>query len=378
MENAVATTNQNQPTIMVGLSIQNIVEQVRSIQELMAGVMKIDQHYGVIPGTGGKPTLLKPGAEKLCLMFQLAPEFQIDQTEIDGGHREYSIRCRLTHRPSGQFVAEGVGVCSTMESRYRYRKAERECPTCGRPSIIKGSEQYGGGWLCWKKKDGCGAKFLDGDESVEGQKVGRVEHPDPADYYNTAAKIAKKRAHVDATLTATAASDFFTQDVEDLPRFEQPKPAPEPEPKPKPRARRPKKASPAQEQIEKSATSIDAQNPFAVAMAMISDAGSTSQLDGMTDDLKPLANEMSDTEAREVRQLFASTRNSFTKETDEGPDEVAKRVVGQINSCGSDEELIQLEGKAMELNLPEDLQDKINRALIQAQDRLSVEGPVNG
>jgi hypothetical protein len=30
-------------------------------------------------------------------------------------------------------------------------------------------------------------------------------------------KMAKKRAHVDAILTATAASDIFTQDVEDMP-----------------------------------------------------------------------------------------------------------------------------------------------------------------
>jgi len=42
--------------------------------------------------------------------------------------------------------------------------------------------------------------------------------------------MAKKRAHVDAILTATAASDIFTQDVEDMPEVipgakkEEPKP----------------------------------------------------------------------------------------------------------------------------------------------------------
>jgi hypothetical protein len=45
----------------------------------------------------------------------------------------------------------------------------------------------------------------------------KVEHDNPADYYNTVLKMAKKRAHVDAVLTATAASDIFTQDVEDMP-----------------------------------------------------------------------------------------------------------------------------------------------------------------
>jgi hypothetical protein len=34
---------------------------------------------------------------------------------------------------------------------------------------------------------------------------------------NTVLKMAKKRAQIDLTLTATAASDVFTQDIEDMP-----------------------------------------------------------------------------------------------------------------------------------------------------------------
>ena len=33
------------------------------------------------------------------------------------------------------------------------------CPNCGKDAIIKGKEEYGGGWLCYKQKGGCGAKF---------------------------------------------------------------------------------------------------------------------------------------------------------------------------------------------------------------------------
>jgi hypothetical protein len=44
-----------------------------------------------------------------------------------------------------------------------------------------------------------------------------VEHDNPADYYNTVLKIGKKRAQVDGILTVTAASDIFTQDIEDDP-----------------------------------------------------------------------------------------------------------------------------------------------------------------
>jgi hypothetical protein len=39
----------------------------------------------------------------------------------------------------------------------------------------------------------------------------------PADVSNTVLKMAKKRGLIDAVLTVTAASDLFTQDIEDLP-----------------------------------------------------------------------------------------------------------------------------------------------------------------
>ena len=70
--------------------------------------------------------------------------------------------------------------------------------------------------MCWAKKGGCGTKFKDGDASIEQQKVGRIENEDIADVWNTVKKMAKKRAHVDVTLTVTAASDIFTQDIEDM------------------------------------------------------------------------------------------------------------------------------------------------------------------
>ena len=193
-----------------------VVKQVGMIQHVMEKVMKKDEHYGTIPGTA-KPTLLKPGAEKLSHTFRFSTEYEIKRSDLGNGHREYEIVCTLRHMPTGMFVAQGVGSCSTMESRYRYRKAEAKCPECGQPAIIKGKKQYGGGWLCWQKKGGCGAKFKDGDPAIENMDMGRVEYSDPADYYNTVLKISKKRAHVDAVLTATAASDIFTQDLEDLP-----------------------------------------------------------------------------------------------------------------------------------------------------------------
>lgn len=198
------------------MTVTEIVGHVQLIQSVMASVMKEGEHYGKIPGCGDKPALLKPGAEKLSLTFRLAPKYQIKKTDLPNNHREYEITCRLVHINTGQIFGEGVGSCSTMESKYRWRESQRKCPKCGAAAIIKGKAEYGGGWLCFQKKGGCNAKFKDGDRTIEDQTLGRVENPDIADQYNTVLKMAKKRAHVDATLTATAASDIFAQDIEDF------------------------------------------------------------------------------------------------------------------------------------------------------------------
>jgi hypothetical protein len=196
------------------LSVGDVVAHVEKIQQVMKSLMKVGEHYGVIPGTGTKPTLLKAGAEKLSFSFRLLPKFRITKTDLSNAHREYELVCELWHE-SGVFAGEGVGSCSTMESKYRYRNGAKKCPHCGKETIIKGKEEYGGGWVCFAKKGGCGAKFSDNAPEIVSQPVGKVENPDIADTYNTVLKMAKKRALVDATITACAASDIFTQDVED-------------------------------------------------------------------------------------------------------------------------------------------------------------------
>jgi len=196
---------------------ERLVRQIELIQDVMKNVMHENEHYGKIPGCGDKPSLLKPGAEKLSTTFRLAPSYNIEEKNLPNNHREYKVVCTLTHIPTGAIFGQGVGAGSTMESKYRYRKSERICPKCGKDTIIKGKEEYGGGFICFAKKGGCGAKFKKDDTEITDQIVGRIEYEDPADYYNTVLKMAKKRAHVDAVLTCTAASDIFTQDVEDLP-----------------------------------------------------------------------------------------------------------------------------------------------------------------
>jgi hypothetical protein len=206
-----------------------IIAQVKLIQSVMRDIMIQDTHYGVIPGTGTKPTLLKAGAEKLLLTFRLDPQYESTE-HFFGDHLLVRSKCTLYHQTSGRRMGSGEGSCSTKESKYAYRQGKRVCPNCGKEAIIKGKEQYGGGWLCWKKKEGCGAQWPDGATAIEGQSVDRVANEDLADQYNTVLKMANKRSLIAAVLNVTAASDIFTQDVEDLPEFTKPATQPDPAP----------------------------------------------------------------------------------------------------------------------------------------------------
>ena len=200
---------------MAHMSVQDLVNQKNFIQEIARKVMTKGKHYGTIPGCGDTLVLYKSGAEILSTTFQMSPEFDVKINDLGNGHRDYQVKCILTSRMTGKLIASGVGSCSTMESKYRYRNAQRTCPECGKTAIIKGKKEYGGGWLCFAKKDGCGTKFADSDPAITDQVVGKVDNTDIADLYNTCLKMAKKRAFVDANITATSTSDIFLQDLEE-------------------------------------------------------------------------------------------------------------------------------------------------------------------
>ena len=112
-----------------------------------------------------------------------------------------------------QALVRGRDRIKLIKKKHRYRRGERACPDCGtRGSIIRGKSEFGGGFVCWKRKDGCGAKFPITDQRITGQQVGDVENPNQDDLENTVIKMSEKRAYNGATLRGTASSDLFTQD----------------------------------------------------------------------------------------------------------------------------------------------------------------------
>ncbi len=200
------------------LTPSELLGQVALIQQTMSLAMKDKEHYGTIPGCGNKPTLLKAGAEKLAFLFRLAPAFEIIEKEMERGHREYRVTCTMQHIGSGAIIGQGVGSATTMEGKWRFRTGPQKITDRPVPRAYwdlkkedpgKAQELIGKGNAAKKGEDGSWYIAEGGGE--------KVEHDNPADYYNTVLKMAKKRAQVDATLTCTAASDIFTQDIEDMP-----------------------------------------------------------------------------------------------------------------------------------------------------------------
>ena len=91
MENGIVTVE----SYAAPMQPDELQKQVNAIQRAMQQVMQLEVHYGKIPGCGDKPSLFKPGAEKICLMFRLIASFEIRRSDLAGGHREYEIVCTL-------------------------------------------------------------------------------------------------------------------------------------------------------------------------------------------------------------------------------------------------------------------------------------------
>ncbi len=171
------------------VSPAELIEYQKELSNLITTALVPETDYGTIPGTN-KPSLYKAGAERINKAFGVYATYEILSREEDHdravkytkkkklgwdkekreilweftpgesvGFYSYTVICRLINSATGQVVGEGIGSCSTMESKYIDR---------------------------------------------------------PRDCENVVLKMAQKRALVAATLNTYALSDRFTQDMEDL------------------------------------------------------------------------------------------------------------------------------------------------------------------
>lgn len=150
------------------ITLNDAKERILMLQSFVKEMMIPNVDYGLIPRCD-KPSLFKSGAEKLCDIFGFSKQIEILNRieDWDKGLFHYEVKLILTNKRTGIIEAEGVGACNSRERKFKTQDSY---------SII-----------------------------------------------NTLLKMAKKRALIDAVLSATRSSGIFTQDIEDL-DFEEPSP----------------------------------------------------------------------------------------------------------------------------------------------------------
>jgi len=143
------------------ITLNEAKERILMLQTFVAEMMVPGIDYGYIPGCQ-KPSLFKPGAEKLCDIFGFSKQIEIINRVVDWekGMFAYEVKATLINKRTGLIESEGVGSCNSREKKY-------------------------------KQQDGYTIS-------------------------NTVLKMAKKRALIDSVLSATRSSAIFTQDIEDM------------------------------------------------------------------------------------------------------------------------------------------------------------------
>lgn len=131
------------------------------LQSFVRELMIPGLDYGLIPGCP-KPSLFKSGAEKLCDIYGFSKLITVINRFEDWqeGFFSYEVKATLINKRTGLVEAEGIGNCNSKERKYKSQ--------------------------------------------------------DAFNISNTILKMAKKRAIVDAVLSATRSSGIFSQDIEDF------------------------------------------------------------------------------------------------------------------------------------------------------------------
>jgi hypothetical protein len=239
------------------MTVDQAVARKQQVNQFIGKVMIDGDDYGYMPGDNKKEkkkVLLKPGAEKLCSIFGLAPRYEAEQIIEDWTGKEhgseplfyYRYKCQLYR--GDRFMGEAVGSSNSWEAKHRYRwlSADQVPPNIDKSTLVsKGGKrtlfefifafdkrettgQYGKPeehWQMFEQALRDGAARNATRTTKRGEQHGyeididltlyRVPNDGAADVVNTCQKIAQKRALVAAVLIVTNCSDAFTQDLED-------------------------------------------------------------------------------------------------------------------------------------------------------------------
>jgi len=191
----VQNAPQTNLAVLPRLDIVGIQQRVADIEALISSLMVKGVHYGPpFPGSD-KNSLYQAGAELMFMSVNFVADPEPREEQLAGSHLR--VICEgwaktSDGRPVGRITTE----CSTMETKYRYRKGGRICPDCGqqiRRSKDVDKRTGDKGWYCWLKADGCGATFASDDPSITSQTPGRIENQDPMDLWNTVRRMSEKR-----------------------------------------------------------------------------------------------------------------------------------------------------------------------------------------
>jgi len=248
-ENAIVVQGE-QGFLQPVISVDDARRAYQIKKDLINAILKEGVDYGIIPGSI-KPSLLKPGAEKINSFFGLSTRLTDEEVVNDwtgadhGGEPFFFYKRNCSVYKGNTLIASASGSCNSMEKKYRYRwVAEEDVPegldksklktknntiTEFRFAIDKAetSGRYGKPAEYWerfqqgmaegtaqltKKKTSSGKEY---DAVSVGSLLYRIPNDEIADLANTILKMADKRAFVAATLISTGMSEYYTQDLED-------------------------------------------------------------------------------------------------------------------------------------------------------------------
>ena len=186
---------ENLPVVVAGkiMTLDEYASLIKTRDSFIKSYLKRGKDFDKIRGWQ-KEGLLEPGAEKLCELFNLRPEFEIVRHQVDFDRTipfiSYWVKCTLYRKDTNKKMGDAIASCNTMEEKYRYRWLKKEeLPPGVDPANLP------------SKKTSYGTKYRTVNE-----ETGALD--------NTIVQIAEKRAYVAAVRKATQTSDRFVSGEE--------------------------------------------------------------------------------------------------------------------------------------------------------------------